>query len=457
MIFPPEFIAHIGQQNIPNLDEFLAAHDVKSPTSIRINPYKSPLIPKQEQVPWCKWGFYLDERPVFTLDPSFHSGSYYVQEASSMAVQFALDFIFNDIKNPLILDISAAPGGKSTLISAMIAEKGDGTLISNDIITSRAYVLKYNLAKEGHAHTIVTNASPESYAKLPPLFDVILLDAPCSGEGMFRKEENAILHWSRENVASCSIRQRRILNDVDTILLPGGYLIYSTCTYNELENIDNLLYIQSKGEYESVPLNFPMSWNIEEIKKQDVYGYRFLPHKVKGEGFFLAVLRKKRNHIDNIKPLKTTTVLNAVPSDKKKILSEWVNFDDSEFEIKTDKVENLHLYPSDIEPIVEHLSKSGIPIIDVGTTLGKFNKDVFIPHHHLALSIFTLSKIEKIELNLKDALLYLKREIFEPMSEHKGWAMATYENNGIGWMKLVNGRVNNYLPKELVIRMEINK
>src|SRR5574344_2855112 len=215
-------------------ESFLRALEEDAPVSVRLNPVKSFGFQEEGKVPWCEQGYYLSERPTFTFDPLFHSGCYYVQEASSMFLDAVLrHYVSRPVR---MLDLCAAPGGKSTLACSALPE--GSLLVANELIRSRAQILSENLIKWGYPNCIATNNDPKDFSFLRGFFDLIIVDAPCSGEGMFRKDANALQEWSPENVDLCSKRQLRILYDIWDCLAPEGTLIYSTCTFNERENED---------------------------------------------------------------------------------------------------------------------------------------------------------------------------------------------------------------------------
>ena len=286
--FPLHFLEHLA--GTPGMSEgaFVEAHLKSAPVSIRLNPHKkSDQFIDLPKIPWCEFGRYLPSRPDFTLDPLFHAGAYYVQEASSMSVWSALDELF-PIKNDLrILDLCAAPGGKSTLIASWLDEKG--LLVANETIRSRAGILTDNLNRWGASNVVVSNNDPRQFAKLPGFFDVIVADAPCSGSGMFRKDSGAMKHWSQEAVVHCAARQERILDDVWPALNTGGILIYSTCSYSEAEDerISEWVSRELHGEF----LKLSALERIDGIVSTEG-GYRFYPDRIAGEGFYLSVIRK---------------------------------------------------------------------------------------------------------------------------------------------------------------------
>ncbi len=261
--------------------------------SINNNIQHSPLAIHQK-IPWSSQGYYLKERPSFTFDPSFHAGSYYVQEASSMFLEEVLKQT-TDLTKPLrVLDLCAAPGGKSTLIQSLISI--ESLLVSNEVIKSRANILEENIIKWGATNVVITNNDPKDFSRVENYFDVIVIDAPCSGSGLFRKEPEAINEWSEENVNLCNQRQQRIIADVWNSLKQDGILIYSTCSFSQKEDEDILDWIGDEFSVDSLQLAINKDWNIVETNssKKNYFGYRFYPDKLKGEGFFIAALQKKR-------------------------------------------------------------------------------------------------------------------------------------------------------------------
>ena len=290
MNLPQAFIERtrqlLGEDIYPQFEEALAT---ETPVSIRPNRTKCQLPVEGEPIPWASSGMYLKNRPTFTFDPMFHAGCYYVQEASSMFVERVLrEYVHEPV---VMLDLCAAPGGKSTLCRSTLPE--GSLLVANEVMRNRSQILAENLIKWGHPEVVVTNNDPADFTELTHLFDVILTDVPCSGEGMFRKDPVAVDEWSLENVDICWQRQRRILTDIWPSLKPGGLLIYSTCTFNREEDEDNVAWTAKELGAEILPVSIDDSWGITgNLVGGDFPVYRFLPHKTKGEGFFLAVLRK---------------------------------------------------------------------------------------------------------------------------------------------------------------------
>ena len=291
MHLPEAFVTQMQHQLGEEANQLFSVLDGPSPISIHLHPVKTnPQFVNNHPVPWHKnLGRYLEERPVFTLDPTFHAGSFYVQEASSMFIAQGFEYFFKpDQRSGLkVLDLCAAPGGKSTLLASLLPS--DAFFLANEVIQSRYQILNHNLDKWGLPNTSSSNHDPDDFKALEGFFDFILVDAPCSGEGLFRKDENAREEWSEENVILCAGRQKRILQAAVPLLKKGGILAYSTCTYNDLENQENCLWLENEFNlhHEAIPLT--SDWGIVSKER----GYQFYPHKVRGEGFFCAFFKKE--------------------------------------------------------------------------------------------------------------------------------------------------------------------
>jgi len=443
---PKEFEDRMRRQVGVWFDTFAESLQQPAPVSIRINPRKHS---KQtgEKIPWTQFGKYLPERPVFTLDPSLHAGAYYVQEASSMLLEQALTQTTDLSTSLRVLDLSAAPGGKSTHLLSLLSQ--DSLLVSNEVIRSRASILSENIQKWGHGNVIVTNNDPESFKQLHGFFDVIVVDAPCSGEGLFRKDPDAMNEWSQENINLCALRQQRIVSDVWPALKEDGVLIYSTCTYNEKENEDNLAWLSQQHNVEFIPLVLESSWGVEEIKKDKAIGYRCYPHKVKGEGFFISVIRKKEQE----KPLRTKSKRGFTEASKKitEQLGAWIK-DFAAFRvIKQDDL--LIQIPRSMYEEVEFLC-SALHIVSKGTAIAELKHEKLIPEHAFALSIHcNADNFPSYELTLDEALSYLRKENLMIGEGKRGFALVTYQGNSLGWVNLLGNRVNNLYPSNWRIRM----
>ena len=383
-MLPAEFITYTRELFGEAVwQQYLQSFDEPAPVSVRLNPFKplspltSYLLPLADPVPHCKDGYYLTERPNFTLDPLLHAGAYYVQEASSMYLDKVIREELSSFNFQLstALDLCAAPGGKSTLLRAALPE--DVKLFSNEPDHKRANILMENMQKQGHPNVVVTNNYPSDYKKSGLLFDLILTDVPCSGEGMFRKDPATIKEWSVQNVMKCQQLQRSIISDIWDCLRPGGILIYSTCTFNRHEDEENIEWIKENFEAEEI-----------------LPAKRFIPGVDRGEGLFMAVLRK----------MSTDVTIQRQNMQALRILS----------------------------PVNSQLS----------------------PSHAEALSIATpKDKYPRVELSREDALKYLHREsLILPEETPRGYVIVTYQDLPLGFVKNIGTRANNLYPKEWKIR-----
>lgn len=426
-------------------EDFLKVHEMGEPiTTVRMNPAKSPSVFMNEiAVPWHSNGKYLNERPLFTADPLFHSGCYYVQEASSMFLAHALQQTTNLSERLRVLDLCAAPGGKSTLLNSLLNE--GSLLVANEIIKSRVPVLADNLSKWGTANTYVSNNDPRDFGRLANYFDVLVVDAPCSGSGMFRKDPAAIDEWSEEAVKLCSQRQQRILADVYPAIKRDGVLIYSTCSYSEAENEEIADWLCQEFALETIRLNIDPSWGIvETTSRQDQnWGYRFYPQHLKGEGFYLSCFRKKDGEVhSDFKNRKQEPI--KIPIQHLQEMENWIAsasleiklFQDTYYAIPAGQAHDLAFLQERL-----YLKKSG-------TRLGKFAGKDFIPDQELALSIWAAPKIKRLNLNRAAAISYLKKEDLHITSDLSDWVLMCYEGFGLGWAKVLPKRINNYYPKE---------
>jgi NOL1/NOP2/sun family putative RNA methylase len=428
--------------------DFTKSLKEKSPVSIRLNKVKKITAEELAGVPWCSTGRYLSERPIFTIDPTFHAGAYYVQEASSMFLEQAITQSVDLTKELTVLDLCAAPGGKSTHLLNLL--NNNSLLISNEVIRSRATILSENIQKCGNNNVVVTNNDPEDFQRLKGLFDVIVIDAPCSGEGLFRKDPDAMKEWSLENVDLCSKRQRRILNDVWPALKKDGILIYSTCTYNTLENEENLAWAKDQLDVEFISLKTKPDWGIEEVKAQNFIGYHFYPHKVKGEGFFISVMRKTGDQeLVNMK-IKNR-ILQLPPTKITEQLTNWIlNPDVKRFFAWKD---NILMVPASLSAKIEFIVQQ-LHIVSTGTMVCELKHNKLIPDHALALSIdlnkdfFNLISVERDQ-----ALQYLRKETLPANNEKKGFALITFEGLPLGWVNVLDNRMNNLYPANWRIRM----
>ncbi|HEY5571186.1 MAG TPA: rRNA cytosine-C5-methyltransferase [Bacteroidales bacterium] len=447
MQFPSDFIEEIQQLlGEEESQRLLGALQEAPSVSIRLNPLKQMLVQATNQVAWCDNGYYLSERPSFTFDPLFHAGTYYVQEASSMFLEQAIRGIGAE-KPLLCLDLCASPGGKSTHLLSVLPP--GSLLVANEVIRSRANVLSENVRKWGSTHAVVTNNDPADFGDLNNLFDVILTDVPCSGEGMFRKDSDSIGEWSLSNVKLCSERQRRILADVWPALKPGGWLIYSTCTYNTSENEENIRWICD--ELGATPLSLPLdpAWGISMIPAYNLPVHRFFPHKTKGEGFSLTLLRKDEDESRAVsrKKSKKNVRLPDVPG----AVKQWIlTPEEYQFELNNDLISAIPTFWLDtIKLLGEHL-KVVSSAVEVATVKGKD----LIPHFSLAFSAALNKEVfPQCELSWKEAVTYLRKEAFPlPEGIPMGYVLVCYQGFPLGFVKNLQGRANNLYPQEWRIR-----
>lgn len=448
MALPSEFITRT--QALPGVDfaQLESALQTEPPVSIRINKAKGIIQPGGETVAWCETGCYLPERLSFTFDPLFHAGAYYVQEAASMFLEQAIKAHVHTPVN--CLDLCAAPGGKSTHLISLLPE--GSLLVSNEVIRSRSHILAENTMKWGNPNVIVTNNDPAEIGRLTHLFDVVVTDVPCSGEGMFRKDPESIHEWSEANVSLCAARQRRILHDIWDALKPGGILIYSTCTYNTEENEENIDFIVQELGAEVLPIPVNEAWRITGALKYSHPIYRFFPHKTKGEGFFLAVLRKTgekglaSRHNSRNKKEKGKTILPVPP-----VVGSWL-LQPELFHLET-RGSGVQAIPAIHLPAYQLIADS-LRIVSAGIRMCEIKGKDLIPEHHLALSTALNNEaFPSVEVDWEDAIRYLRKESVTLNPEvEKGYILITYKELPLGFVKHLGNRSNNLYPQEWRIR-----
>ena len=456
MNLPQSFVERtrqlLGDEQYPLFEQALGT---EVPVSIRPNRMKCNLPVAGEPVPWAPSGVYLEKRPTFTFDPLFHAGCYYVQEASSMFVERVLR---EYVQEPVVmLDLCAAPGGKSTLCRSALPE--GSLLVANEVMRNRSQILAENLMKWGHPEVVVTNNDPADFTDLTHLFDVILTDVPCSGEGMFRKDQVAVDEWSLENVDICWQRQRRILSDIWPALKPGGLLIYSTCTFNREEDEDNVAWIARELGADMLEVPVEEAWGITGNLIGDSFPvYRFLPHKVKGEGFFLAVLRKHAGEVETVEPraekkkkggkdVKGKAPQLSVPKEAK----DWLQIP-GDYQLTINGT-NVQAFPKSHETVYTLLQQY-VKVIHAGITLGEMKGKDLIPHHSLAMSTALANDaFPKAEVTYEQAIAYLRKEsLVLDAGIPRGYVLLTYQNIPLGFMKNIGNRANNLYPQEWRIR-----
>jgi 16S rRNA C967 or C1407 C5-methylase (RsmB/RsmF family)/NOL1/NOP2/fmu family ribosome biogenesis protein len=450
MQLPDQLLAELAKVPTFSPAAFCAAHELPAVVSLRRHPVKGRgVFPEATAVPWCAEGVYLDERPVFTLDPAYHTGAYYVQEASSMFLHHLLNHAVAEKAGLRVLDLCAAPGGKSTLLASWLG--GEGLLVSNEVIRQRSGVLEENMTRWGYANQFVTCNDPRDFSALEGCFDIIVVDAPCSGSGLFRKDADALGHWSPDNVTLCGARQERILADIYPALKEGGLLIYATCSYSPREDEQMLDWLATQYSMQSVAVPVDASWGIVTTTSpiQQCTGYRFQPDRLRGEGFFAGALRKtgaavpaalKKFKSQENKKLAAQAAAMLRPGD-------WVY-------LQPENSAAIAL-PAALEPDLQ-LMQQHLYFRKAGIALGEAGAKEWIPAHELALSLDHHPNLPAAELDRTNALRYLKKEDFDYSRDQKGWVLMRYEGNALGWVKELGNRTNNYLPKNWRIRMEID-
>lgn len=427
-------------------------------TSIRLNPSKISSLPSSiggqdtpasAVVPWSRYGYYLDKRPSFTFDPLFHAGCYYVQEASSMFIEQAIKQT-TDLQKPLkILDLSASPGGKSTHLQSLVSK--DSLVVSNEVIRSRANILKENMVKWGASNVVITHNDPREFNSLQNYFDIIVVDAPCSGSGLFRRDPLALEEWSENNVNLCSHRQQRILADILPSLKKEGVLIYSTCSYSPQEDEDIVDWVLNHKEdgiqqFGIIPINIEPGWSISESGG----GYRFWPHKLAGEGFFMACFRKHGGEAGkHVKSNKRPAILEKKELE---LVTKWLNTNDTQL-IKHQQT--VYAWPSSLAEDFNYLLQN-LRVIYSGTLAGELMRDKLIPSHELAMSQIASKNLPASSLTYEQAIFYLQRKDFSFDRVQTGWQLVKYEGHPLGWVNVLPNRVNNYYPKELRILKDSN-
>ena len=423
-----------------DFQDFQRALESPAPVSVRLNPNKSgQLFPSEAydgRIPWCPDAYYLKERPVFTLDPCFHGGAYYVQEASSMFLATVLQQLPQT--HARVLDLCAAPGGKSTLLASLLPP--DSLLVANEVIKPRAAILKENIIKWGQDNVVVANSDPARFAAFPGAFDLILVDAPCSGEGMFRKDAKAIEEWSEGNLRLCEERQKRILSDIWPALRPEGFLIYSTCTYNPGENDDIIRWLIQ--DFDARPI--PVEHSFPGITPT-AYGHQFYPHKTRGEGLYMSVVQKTDGETFSSKKEKRLPNIKLTP-EINNYLPEARNY----AFYQADSL--IGLLPSRHADFVRQL-EARVNVLYKGCEIGEVLKGRLKPSPALALySQVNRQALPCVELSLPDALSYLRREDIRLEAPRGEWILLTHRGIALGWAKEVGSRLNNYYPKEWRIR-----
>lgn len=462
--FPAAFIEQCKNYFKEDFPELMAALQKKASLSIRWNSKKINEEISQrpgKQVPWESSAFYLEERPIFTLDPLFQAGAYYVQEASSMFVGYVFDFLRRnaDQEKWRIADLCAAPGGKSTHLLAKMQD--EDLLLCNEVVKNRSSILCENLIRWGSPQVLVSNNRIEDFSALASFFDLILVDAPCSGEGMFRKDPQAIREWSPQHVKTCALRQKKLLESILPCLASGAYLIYCTCTYAYEENEGNLKDLLGNFPFVSVRIPLGKEWGIIEkqhfLHQKEAFSYHFYSHRLQGEGFFLTILQLQSEL--EARPAVTGKKKKNFPEkankNERSLIEPFIDQPDNFHFLKINQ--SFHLLPqSALEDFI--LLKENFYFQHAGIRCGSIKGKDFIPEQDLALSFCLNKKLPLLELDLENSLKYLKKqEIQWETLPSPGWYPVSYQQQRLGWIKALPNRINNYFPAEWRIRMDLNQ
>ena len=445
-MLPEKLIASLADLPGFNQEAFVQTHQVPADfTSVRLNQFKPfelathPFMHTMVPMSWCDQGYYLQGRPSFVLDPLWHAGAYYVQEASSMFLQTIVSQLADPQKYYKVLDLCAAPGGKTTLLANAFK---NGLVVANETIKSRNAILEENCIRWGSDHIVVTQNDPSHFKALPNFFDFIIADAPCSGSGLFRKDPQAIQEWSEENVLHCSQRQERIIEESITALQEGGYYIYSTCSYSFEEDEQIMDYIASIEGMASVTIQIPEASGIVTTysPKHRAQGFRFYPDKVKGEGFFIAVFQKQTAAYTSqfSSPFQFTTLSKSVQAGLDAVYSLPIEANCIQHQ---DEIIALPMHCiQDLQTIRAHLY-----VKKMGMRIGILKGRDLVPSHDLAMCQWAQMPYEDISVELNDALQFLRRADFT-LTGSKGWHSISYMNCRLGWVKVLPNRLNNYYP-----------
>lgn len=436
---PESFIRSVREQ-LPTAEAnaFLQAiAEGAPPVSIQLNYKKLPVRLNQDPVLWSEHAYYLDERPVFTSDPLFHAGAYYVQEASSMIIGEVFDQIRAD--HPVrILDLCAAPGGKSIQLLSRLRE-GD-LLVANDVVNSRARILMENLVKWGSDQVMISNNDPQDFNRLTGFFDVLLIDAPCSGEGMFRKDANAINEWSAEHVDLCCGRQKRIIADAWNSLAEDGVLIYATCTFNKRENEEILNWLITS--YQVVPI--AVSIAVDGIISYECglfSGFKMLPGLVRGEGFCFFVVRKKEGPARWEAKSGKKAAKKASGRPFREAVKGIRSLEQQQFYERDGSVFITSFYP-----LLDELSAK-LKLIRSGILVGEIKQGKLIPSHELALNeILDREQWPWMSLDFHQSLNFLMKEPFELPLAERGFNLLCFNKLPLGWINHLGNRFNSLYP-----------
>ncbi len=445
MRLPDGFIDMLARMGVDDFTRLPEALSTVSPVSVRYNARKAMTPPVgADLVDWCSQGCYLPERPSFTFDPALHQGLYYVQDASSMFIDHVVRQLTADGRPVRYLDACAAPGGKTT--AALDAMPEGSLVVANEYVPARAAVLRENITKWGAPNVVVTQGSTARFAADGARFDIIAADVPCSGEGMMRKDPKAVEQWSHALIDQCVERQWEIVDNLWPALAAGGYFIYSTCTFNRRENEEMVSYLVENYGAEPVEIEIDSAWGIVGAVDSALPCYRFLPGRVRGEGLFMAVVRKPSHEDDAAcrreKPRRDKNAAgrsNGKPNVSAKDVAKWITAEDFKVETADDGAVSVSLpYECAQSPYQ--------PRVEVAILKGRD----LIPTQALAMStLLRADSFPKIELSLEQAIDFLRcQAITLPSDTPRGIVLATYGGRPLGWLKNIGSRANNLYPKQ---------
>ena len=437
-----------------------SAFDSQASVSVRLNPFKRGCSLQGRAVPWSEHGVLLEQRPQFTLDPMFHAGAYYVQDSSSMFVGHVFRKLLSEMSTqssrPLrVLDLCAAPGGKTTDLAASLREAcGDNfLLVANEVMKARVGVLADNVALWGDPNVVVTSDDPRAFAALPGFFDVIVADVPCSGEGMFRKDEQAQQQWSEDNVGLCEARQKRIIADVWPALATQGIMIYSTCTFNRYENDLNVEWIARELGAESLLDHNALGVSGGIIATE--HGYSLVPGHVEGEGQYCAALRK--TSFVEMNDIPARAMRGGRPVKKEQPLPKGIDMLLTKETVIRQKGETVTAVPAGIAGSLATVEQC-LHVISAGCAVGTLKGQILVPDADLALSMmFRRDAFPYVDLDIHDALAYLHRDAILISDAPKGYVTVGYAGLPLGFVKNLGNRCNSLHPQSRRIRMNIPK
>lgn len=450
MTLPPAFVDMVSSFGSDYAQPLLQAlTQSKAPVSVRVNTLKGIGVRAgAPSVPWHPQGFYLDERPVFAADPAWHQGLYYVQDASSMVQGFVVktivDRYFAGIEPLRYLDACAAPGGKT--IAALESLPATALVVANEYDRHRSNILLENLAKSGAPNVVVSRGDACKYSKLQEEFDIIAVDAPCSGEGMMRKDEQAVKQWSPALIADCARTQEQITDALFRAIKPGGIMIYSTCTFNASENEKQLERLIEEFGAESIDLGLEQFDGVFKGFDTDAHCYRFAPGHVRGEGLFISVLRKPGK-------LTATSEKSKTKAPGQFALQHVL---DSELYSEVNTGSKIILRPAAHDSFIQKLA-SKVDLIRSGLHIATIKGRDTIPTQTLALSSkLNTESFANLELNYTEAMSYLHGDSLSDIDSElpKGFVLVTYDGHPLGFVKNIGRRANNLYPEAMRLRLD---